>query len=149
MATNEDILKYLNDMKNQASASNEALRKDVKEQMNTLSTKIDNVKKEADEKNMRNEIKMKGILSRLDSIEKNINENKNKCEKGKEERRKQVDRVNTFKETVGLVDIVDDTPREKTWSELVDQSRKEDVQDEALEQENFCKIEKQRREGEK
>ena len=113
-------------MKMQVNVSNEALRRDINEKMNTLTEKIDNVKKDADEKDTRNEIKMKGIMNRLDSIEKKMSENKNKCEENKEERNKQMDRTNAFKEAVGLVDKPDETTKGKTWSELVDQSRKDE-----------------------
>ena len=126
MTTNDDILRVLNDMKAQANANNEALRKDVNEKMTTLTEKIDTVKKDAIEKETRDDAKMSGILSRLDSIEKKMYENKNKCEENKIERQKQADRTSAFKEAVGLVDKPDNTNRTKTWSELVDASRKEE-----------------------
>ena len=126
MATNEDILKYLNDMKNQANANNDALRRDVNEKLNIMTEKIDKVKKDAEEKDERNDIKMKGIIERLDSIENKFNDNKNKCEQNNEERKKQLERTKAFKESVGLVDKPEDTSRGKTWSELVDQIRKEE-----------------------
>ena len=126
MSTNDDIIRLLNDMKAQANVNNEALRKDVNEKMTTLTEKIDTVKKDAMEKETRDDAKMSGILSRLDLIEKKMYENKNKCEENKNERKKQVERTSAFKEAVGLVDIPDNTNRPKTWSELVDESRKDD-----------------------
>ena len=113
-------------MKAQADANNNVLRKDVNEKMNLLTEKIDTVKKDAIEKESQNDVKMKGIMQRLDSIENKMNENKNKCEQDKLERKKQLDRTNAFKESVGLVDKPDDASRVKTWSELVDESRKEE-----------------------
>ena len=67
--TNDDLLKFLNGMKEQTNRDNEALRKDVNEKMKSLSEKIDNVKNDAKLKDDRNEVKMNGILARLDSIE--------------------------------------------------------------------------------
>ena len=133
MATNDDILSYLNDMKAQANSNNEALRKDVNKKMNLLTEKIDTVKKDAMEKETRNDVKMKGIMQRLDSIEKKMYDNKNKCEENKEERKRQLDRTNAFKESFGLVDKPDDATKVKTWSELVDESRK--VEEEKREKE--------------
>ena len=66
---------------------------------------------------------MNGILARLDSIEKNMNQNKDNCEKDKIERQKQVERTKEFKQSVGLVDKPTDSNREKTWSKIVDESR--------------------------
>ena len=126
MTTNDDILRVLNDMKVQANASNEALRRDVNEKMGMLTNKIDTVKKDAIDKEERNDVKMKGIADRLDSIEKKMFQNKNKCEENKFERQKQLERTNAFKNSVGLVDKPDEsTTRVKTWSELVDESRAE------------------------
>ena len=89
MSTNDDIIRILNDMKQQANANNEALRKDVNEKMSNLTEKIDTVKKDAVDKEKRDDAKMSGILSRLDSIEKKMYQNKNKCEENKIERQKQ------------------------------------------------------------
>ena len=126
MTTNEDILRVLNDMKAQASANNDALRKDVNEKLSILTEKIDTVKRDATDKETRNDAKMSGILQRLDSIEKNMYENKNKCEENKKERQNQKERTKAFKEAVGLIDKPDETQKVKTWSELVDESRKEE-----------------------
>ena len=117
MATNEDILKYLNDMKKQASESNDALRKDVGEKIDTLTEKIDTVKKDAEEKEVRNDLKMKGILQRLESIEKKMIDEKDKREENKAERQNQHERTKAFKEAVGLIDKPEVVPRVKTWSE--------------------------------
>ena len=139
MATNEDILKYLNDMKTQANANNDALRRDVNEKLNLMTEKIDTVKKDAEDKEERNNLKMKGIIDRLDSIENKFKDNKNKCEQNIEERKKQMERMKTFKESVGLVDKPDETTKGKTWSELVDQSRKEEEEKKEKEKESKMK----------
>ena len=114
-------------MKGQAKVDNEALRKDVNDKLFVMSEKIDTVKMDALEKEKKNDEKMKGILDRLNSIEKNMYKNKNKCEENKLERQKQQERTEAFKEAVGLVDIPDTSEtRVKTWSELVDESRQAD-----------------------
>ena len=99
--TDDYILKYLNGMKEQANRDNEALRKDVNDKMKSLSEKIDTVKDDVKTKDERNEVKMNGILARLDSIEKNMSENKDNCERDKRERQKQSERTKDFKESVG------------------------------------------------
>ena len=140
MTTNEDILKYLNEMKAQANSNNEALRRDVNDKLKTLSDKIDTVKNDATEKDNRNEVKMSGILSRLDSIEKGMKDNKDKCEEDKAERKRQAERTKVFKDSVGLVDKVDkaaEVNKEKTWSKIVDESReKEEERKEKEKQKN-------------
>ena len=62
MTTNDDILRYLNDMKAQANANNDALRKDVNDKMNLLTEKIDTVKNDAIEKETINDVKMQGLM---------------------------------------------------------------------------------------
>ena len=120
--TTDDIMKFLSGM----SKDNEVLRKEVNDKFKSLSDKIDNVKTDAKAKEDKNEMKMNGILSRLDSIERKIEENKNNCEKDKVERSKQIERTRDFKESVGLVDKPVDKEREKTWSEIVDESREKE-----------------------
>ena len=115
-ATNNETLKENNDL----------LRRDMNERFKTLTEKIDTVKRDATVKDNRNDEKMAGILQRLDSIEKNMNTNKDKCEENKKEREKQRERTKQFKDMVGLVDKPEETTRPKTWSELVDESREEE-----------------------
>ena len=140
MTTNKDILKYLNGMKEQANKDNDALRRDVNDKLKSLAEKIDTVKNDAKDKEDRNEIKMTGIIARLDLIEKNMIDNKNNCEKDKLERKKQADRTKEFKNSVGLVDkpdVPEEPNREKTWSEIVDESReKEEEKKEREKQKN-------------
>ena len=139
MSTNDDIIRILNDMKGQSKVDNDALRKDVNDKLCILTEKIDTVKNDALEKEKKNDEKMKGILDRLNSIEKNMYKNKNKCEQNKLERQKQQERTEAFKEAVGLVDIPDTSEtRVKTWSELVDESRQAD--DEKKEKEKTMKM---------
>ena len=57
MTTNDDILRVLNDMKEQARVSNEALRKDVNDKLCVLTDKIDTVKNDALEKETKNDEK--------------------------------------------------------------------------------------------
>ena len=116
-------------MKAEANRNNDALRNDVNGKLKTLAEKIDTVKEEAKTKDDKNEKKMTGILERLNSIERNMRENKDKCEQDKVERKNQSERTKAFKEAVGLVDVVDknvDPNREKTWSEIVDESREKE-----------------------
>ena len=60
MTTNDEIMKCLNEMKSQANANNNALRKDVNDKLKILTEKVDNAKEEALEKESRNDIKMAG-----------------------------------------------------------------------------------------
>ena len=121
------------------SKDNEVLRKEVNDKFKSLSDKIDNVKNDAKVKDDKNEMKMNGIMSRLDSIERNMTENKNNCERDKEERLKQAERTRDFKQTVGLVDKPVDKEREKTWSEIVDESREKEEEKREVEKQKKTK----------
>ena len=139
MTTNDDILKYLNEMKAQANSNNDALRRDVNDKLKILTDKIDNVKDKALEKESRNDLKMEGIMKRLDSIENKMNEKKDKSEDDLGERRKQRDRTNAFKDAVGLVDRAPEVSREKTWSEIVDKSQEKEEERKEKEKQKITK----------
>ena len=70
-----------------------------------LSEKINNVKDKALEKENRDDLKMAGILNRLDSIERKMSKDKYKSEENALERANQKDSTTKFKEADGLVDI--------------------------------------------
>ena len=139
MTTNDDLMKRLNEMMNQNKTDNNDLRKDVNERLKIMTEKIDTAKDEAIEKEKRNDIKMIGILKRLDSIEEKMESSKDKSAENEEERRRQKERTKTFKESVGLVDKVLDTAREKTWSEIVEESREKDEEKKEKEKQRMTK----------
>ena len=126
-------------MKIQANSNNEALRKDVNDKLIILTEKIDNVKEDALEKETRNDLKMAGILKRLDSIEDKMNNKKDKSEEDTGERNKQRERTKNFKDAVGLIDKVPEQIRAKTWSEIVDESREKEEERKEKEKQRITK----------
>ena len=99
---NEDFLKCLNDMMIKADRNNQELRNDVKIRMEELSIKVDNAKKEAIEKEKRDEDKMREMGRRLEKIENKLKVNQDQCEKREKLAQEQRKRTSEFKAAVGL-----------------------------------------------
>ena len=131
-------MKYLKEMKDQATENNESLRRDVNDKLNAMTNKIDKAEVEAKKKEENNDLKMKGIIERLDSIENKFT-NKDRTERDEDERKKQDTRTKEFKDSFGLVDKPVEKIREKTWSELVEQNCKEDEEKKRKEREEKTK----------
>ena len=109
--------------------------------MKILSDKIDKVKDDAVEKETRDEVKMAGILERLDSIERKMKDKKDMSEVNAVERQKQKERTKNFKDAVGLIDNVPvpDQTRSKSWSEIVEESPAKDEEKRVKEKEKITK----------
>ena len=126
-ATTDDIMKFLNTMKVQAEKNSDDLKKHVKEKIDELTEKVEKAKKEADEKENRDKIQIEKMCTRLNMIEDNLKDTKNKCEKRKKEEEEQRKRANDFKEAVGLE--TNEEPivwRQQSWSDLVEKSKKKE-----------------------
>ena len=125
--TNDDIMKFLNTMKIQAERNNDELKNHVKIKIDELTEKVEVAKKDADEKEGRDKVQMEKLCSRLNLIEENLRDTKDKCEKRKKDEEEQRKRANYFKEAVGLE--TNEEPivwRQQSWSDLVEKSKKKE-----------------------
>ena len=123
MTTNEDILNCLNNMKIQADTNNKELRRDVMKKMDDIDKKVEKAKEVAKEKDRKDEAKIEEIQKRLATIENNLAITMETCKR--KEREQQQKRTNEFKRNVGL-EVTEDEPvkKAKTWSELIEESKR-------------------------
>ena len=123
MTTNDDLLRVLNSLKIQADENTANLRKDVNLRIDEIAKKVDNVKNEAIEKEKRDEQKLSEVHKRLEQIETNMINNKDKCAERERLAAEQKDRTDAFKNAVGLKIQENPAPQsaavtKPTWSEL-------------------------------
>ena len=135
MATNDELMKRLNELMIQGDRNT----KDIRSEMRTLNTKLEDVKVKAAEKESNDNDKMKRLESRLEKIEKNLDKTKYKCDERKKLAEEQKVRVNNFKEAAGLEideepEIIEEKPEK--WSELIKRSQD---QEKKKERRSYCK----------
>ena len=121
--TYDDLYNLLNSLKIQADNNTNTIKEEMKKGMDDMNEKLEEVKKEACAKEKRDEMKMKGVEERLKTIEKKLKNAKDKCAEREELARKQLERVNEFKESVGLEKEIepekDKGKKPVLWSELL------------------------------
>ena len=128
MTTNEDILKFLNTLKDQADKNTFNLRKDMKNvnsRLNELSEKVETAKTDAIEKENRDEVKMKEVQDRLEKIELKLTAAEVKCNDREKVVQEQVSRTNEFKLAIGLeTSAPEPVTKPKTWTEVLKENKK-------------------------
>ena len=128
MTTNEDILKFLNTLKDQADKNTTNLRRDMKNvnsRLNELSEKVDTAKNEAIEKENRDEKKMREVQERLGKIELKLTYAEEKCKDREKAALEQAKRTNEFKKAVGLeINAPEPVAKPKTWTEILKENKK-------------------------
>ena len=101
-STNDDIMSFLRKLKIQADKNSEEVKNQVKIKIDELSEKVDNVQREASEKEKRNKDKMDSVNTRLAKIEEQLIAAKDKCEERETLAKEQFERSDKFRESMGL-----------------------------------------------
>ena len=127
MTTNDDLLKFLNTLKDQADKNTMNLRKDMKSvnsRLNELSEKVETAKKEAMEKENRDDKVLKEVQDRLEKIEIKLTAAEVKCKDIERTVLEQAKRTDEFKKAVGIeVGEPEKTEKPKTWTEILKESK--------------------------
>ena len=142
MTTNDDILSFLNTLKDQADKNTSNLRKDMKNvnsRLNELTEKVENAKTDAIKKENRDEVKMKEVQDRLEKTEIKLTAPEAKCKNRDLIAQEQAKRTDVFKNAVRL-EITDPEPvaKPKMWSEILNENKKKN--EERIEEDKAKKI---------
>ena len=105
MTTNDDLMKFLNTLKDQAEKNTTSLKKEMKTvntRLNELSEKVETAKKDAMEKENRDDKVMKEVQDRLEKIEIKLTAAEVKCKDREKIALDQAKRTSEFKRAVGI-----------------------------------------------
>ena len=123
MTLNDDLMNALNRMG--IKADNNA--KEMSRKFEDLEKKVDSAKKEAREKEERDDKKLEKMNRRLDEFEKELKRNAEANKRKSVEKAAQKERLSNFKEAVGLAVVEPESPvKVKTWSELIEENKEKE-----------------------
>ena len=128
MTTNENLLKFLNYLKDQAEKNTTSLKKDMKSvnsRLNKLSEKVEKAKNDALEKENRDNKVLKEVQDRLEKIELKLTAVEMKCKDREAVAQENAKKTNDLKRAIGI-EVSEPEPepeKPKTWSEIMKESK--------------------------
>ena len=105
----------------------EDLKREMTRKIEDLEKKVDGAKKDAKEREKRDDKKLEMMNKRLDDFEKRLKSNADNLEQKTKEKSAQLERMKNFNEAVGLkVAEPEAPPKVKTWSELIEENKEKE-----------------------